>query len=359
MEGNAEVVGQTLMRLRRHGQTGGERYMAGIATLAADDVLVVRGVADTVRRLAADQHLTFRSTLPDESGGTLFTQERGVVEVVIPPRSDMIGIPVFPGMTTISGDLVILAAQRGGADVTKEIVLAVGDTLLLRGRWDALGRKVDHPDVLVVDEPELVRRQAVPLGARAIKATAVLVAMVGLLATGVLPEAVTGLLAACAMILLRVLTVEQAYRAISWTTVVLVAAMMPLATAMHESGAAENMARALVQAVGGAGPYALLVGLFLLTATLGQLVSNMATALVVSPIAVSAAAGMGVSARPLLMTVTVAAASSFLTPVATPVNLMVKEPGGYRFGDYWKLGLPLLLWFFIVTIALVPIFWPF
>jgi di/tricarboxylate transporter len=114
---------------------------------------------------------------------------------------------------------------------------------------------------------------------------------------------------------LRVLTVEQAYRAISWTTGILVA-MMPLAAAMYESGAAEPMARALVQIVGAAGPYALLVGLFLLTAVLGQLVSNMATALVVSPIAMSAATGMEVSARPVLMTVTVAAAS-FLTPVAT------------------------------------------
>ena len=91
------------------------------------------------------------------------------------------------------------------------------------------------------------------------------------------------------------------------------------------------------------GPYVLLVGLFVLTATLGQIISNSATALIVIPIAVSAAAELDVSARPLLMTVTVAAAASFLTPVATPVNLMVMGPGGYRFGDYWKLGLPLLV----------------
>jgi di/tricarboxylate transporter len=85
----------------------------------------------------------------------------------------------------------------------------------------------------------------------------------------------------------------------------------------------------------------------------------MATALIVSPIAVSAAAGIGVSARPLLMTIAVAAAASFLTPVATPVNLMVKEPGNYRFGDYWKLGLPMLLWFLVVSMVLVPVFWAF
>jgi di/tricarboxylate transporter len=135
--------------------------------------------------------------------------------------------------------------------------------------------------------------------------------------------------------------------------------MMPLSTAMRESGAAETIAKTLVHAVGDAGPYALLIGLFLLTASLGQLISNMATALIVSPIAISAATGVGVSARPMLMTIAVAAAASFLTPVATPVNLMVLNPGGYRFGDYWKLGLPLLLWFLVVSVVLVPLFWPF
>ena len=97
----------------------------------------------------------------------------------------------------------------------------------------------------------------------------------------------------------------------------------------------------------------------LLTAAFGQLISNMATAIIVIPIALSAAAELGVSARPVLMCVTVAAAAAFLTPVATPVNLMVMGPGGYRFGDYWKLGLPLLLLFLVVATFLVPVFWPF
>jgi di/tricarboxylate transporter len=170
---------------------------------------------------------------------------------------------------------------------------------------------------------------------------------------------VAGLLAACAIVLLGVLSVEQSYRAISWTTVILVAGMIPLSTAMQESGAAAKLADGLVQIVGDAGPYALLVGLFVLTATLGQLISNMATALIVIPVAVSAAADMDVSAKPVLMSVTVAAAASFLTPVATPANLMVMGPGGYRFGDYWKLGLPLLVLFGVVATLLVPVFWSF
>jgi di/tricarboxylate transporter len=183
--------------------------------------------------------------------------------------------------------------------------------------------------------------------------------MVLLLATGAVPAAVAGLLAAIAMILARVLTLEQAQRGISWTTVVLVAGMIPLSTAMVQSGAAEQLADRLVDVVGDAGPRALLLGLFLLTAILGQLISNMATALIVIPIAVSAAAEMDVSAKPVLMAVTISAAASFLTPVATPANLMVMGPGGYRFADYWKLGLPLLVLFGMVAVLLVPVIWSF
>jgi hypothetical protein len=106
-----------------------------------------------------------------------------------------------------------------------------------------------------------------------------------------------------------------------------------------------------------AGPYALLLGLFLLTAILGQLISNMATALIVIPVALSAAAEMEVSPEPVLMAVAVSAAAAFLTPVATPANLMVMGPGGYRFGDYWKLGLSLLALFGVVAVFLVPVFW--
>ena len=296
----------------------------------------------------------------DHTADSLLTRRYGVAEVVIPPRSTAVGATVLPGMVTDSGDLVILAVQRNGEDLgPNESVLAVGDTLLLRGKWAALDENLDDPAVLVVDQPDLVRRQAVPLGPGAKRALVVLGAMVVLLATGAVPPVVAGLLAAGAIVLSRVLSIEQSYRAISWTTVILVAGMIPLSTAMQESGAAAKLADGLVRIVGDAGPYALLAGLFLLTATLGQLISNMATALIVIPVAVSAAADMSVSARPVLMSVTVAAAASFLTPVATPANLMVMGPGGYRFADYWKLGLPLLALFGVVATLLVPVFWSF
>ncbi len=231
--------------------------------------------------------------------------------------------------------------------------------MLLQGTWKALDVHLNDPDVLVVSSPELVRRQAVPLGPGAMQAIVILIAMVILLATGFVPPAVAGLLSAGAIVLSRIMTVEQAYRAIGWTTVILVGAMMPLSTAMVETGAAKIMAESLVALVGDAGPYALLAGLFLLTAILGQLISNTATALIVIPIGIAAAASIGISPRPVLMSTAVAAAAAFLTPIATPTNLMVMGPGGYEFGDYWKLGLPLMIWFFVVAVFFVPVIWHF
>jgi di/tricarboxylate transporter len=276
----------------------------------------------------------------------------------VPPRSGLIGASVFPGMVTSSGSLVVVAVQSGGEERDGETVLAAGDTLLLEGTWQAFTDNLDDPDVLVVDEPELVRRQTAPIGRRGKRAAIVLAVMVVLLVTGIVPPVVAGLLAVGAMVLLGVLSMQQSYRAISWTTVVLVGGMIPLSTAMQQTGAAEHLAHLLVDVVGDGSPYLLLLGLSLLTAALGQLISNTATALIVIPIAVSAATDTGVSVKPLLMAVTVAAAASFLTPVATPVNLMVMGPGGYRFGDYWRLGLPLLVLSVTVATFLVPVFWP-
>jgi di/tricarboxylate transporter len=183
--------------------------------------------------------------------------------------------------------------------------------------------------------------------------------MVLLLATGVVAPVVAALLAAIAMVLTRVMNVGQAYRSISWTTVILVGAMIPVSVAVQASGAADMIAGELVDLVGDAGPHALLIGLFVITAVFGQLISNTATALIMIPIAITAATDLGVSVRPVMMSLTIAAAAAFLTPVATPANLMVQGPGAYEFGDYWKLGLPMLLLFMAAAVFLVPVFWPF
>jgi di/tricarboxylate transporter len=294
-------------------------------------------------------------------GPALYDRERGVAEVVVPPRSGLIGREAFAGMVTESGDLLVIGVLRSGVPLGPGVhELMAGDALLVRGPWAALAANIaEDDDVVVVAEPGAVRRQVVPLGLGAKEALAVLGVMVVLLATGATPPAIAALLAAGALVLLKILTLDEAYRSVSWTTVILVGAMIPLSTAMQVTGAASTIADGLVDTVGEAGPYALVIGLFLVVAVLGQLISNTATALIVIPIAVEAALELDVSARPVLMAVNVAATAALLTPVATPANMMVMEPGGYRFGDYWKLGLPLLAWYAVVAIGIVPLIWRF
>jgi di/tricarboxylate transporter len=183
--------------------------------------------------------------------------------------------------------------------------------------------------------------------------------MVALLATGIVSPVVSAVLAAGALVLTRVITVRQAYRAVNWTIVVMVAALFPLSVAIERSGVAADIAGGLVDLVGDAGPHALLLGLFVITAVFGQLISNTATALIMIPIAVSAAVDFGVSVRPVMMSLTIASAAAFLTPIATAANLMIMEPAGYKFGDYWKLGTIMLLLFMAASVLLVPVFWPF
>jgi di/tricarboxylate transporter len=324
------------------------------------DLLIFRGPADKAADIAGELGLAFRDDSP--TGGfadQLFNRESGLAEVLVPPRSPLIGQRFFPGMVTESGDLIVLALQRSGRDLDPGQELAAGDTMLLQGTWSALDKRLDQAEVLVVNSPDLVRRQAVPMGPGAKTVLAALVIMVLLLATGTVPPAVAGLTAAGIILLSGVLSTEQVYRSIGWTTVILVAALTPLSTAMQVTGAASLLADGLVDIVGDAGPYALLAGLFVLSAVLGQVISNTATSLIIIPISVVAANQMGVSIQPVLMCVCIACAGAFLTPVATPTNLMVMEPGAYKFTDYWKLGLPMLIWFFIIAVFVVPMIWPF
>jgi di/tricarboxylate transporter len=161
------------------------------------------------------------------------------------------------------------------------------------------------------------------------------------------------------MVLLRVVGVQEAYRAVSWQTVVLIGGLIPLSIAIQDSGAADLIAERIVNVVGDRGPYALMLALFVLTGVLGQIVSNTATVLIVVPIALSAAAETGISAHPVLMLVAVAGAASLLTPIATPANMMVMGPGGYRFGDYWKFGLVTMVVWLGLAMLVIPVVWPF
>ena len=329
--------------------------------LAEDDVLLVRGDAEAAGRLATDKHLAFRSEEgPDGVAETLFNRGSGLAEVVIPPRSKLIGQTVFPGMAHPKGDLLVLAVQRGGEDLgVGPSALAAGDHLLLQGTWQALDKHLADPQMLAVDSPEVVRRQAVPLGLGAKEAIAVLVLLVVLLATGWLPSAIAGLICAVLMVLLGVLTVPQAYKGIDWNTCFLVGGMIPLGAAMTQTGAADLIADWLISVVGNAGPHALLVGLFLVTLAITSVMSNTATALLMLPIGIATAGEIGMSAMPFIIGIAIGSHAALLTPVATPVNLMVMGPGGYKFSDYTKFGFLIAVWWLFATVFIVPLYWKF
>lgn len=331
------------------------------APIREGDVLILRGTPTSIRAVSDDARLEGVGTSTVSSTWAAMDAEYGVAEIVIPPRSPAIGDPVFPGMLTESGDLIIVAIQRGGENIgdQTEIRLEAGDILLVQGRWDALDENLRDTSVMVVDAPDQIRRQAAPLGRRAYLALGVLLLMVVALATGIVPPAVAGLVAASVMVLTRVVSIERAHRSIQWTTVLLVGGMIPVSTAITQTGAADLLATGIVEVVGGFGPAIVLAALGLVTLIFGQLISNTATALIIAPIAISVAAEMGVSPLPFLMAVAVTAAAAVLTPVATPGNLMIMAPAGLQFGDYWKYGLPVGLVFFGVAVLIVPLIFPF
>jgi di/tricarboxylate transporter len=337
------------------GVQDGQGHNRTDAAIDAGDVLVVTGPSEKVGNLVVDNLLAVSMTPVDE----LLTRDSGVVEAVIPPRSALVGETVFPGMHR-GHDLVIIAVQRMGKDRgNRHTQLAEGDALLVHGPWETLEELNRDRDILLVDSPELVRRQAVPWGPKASIAVAIIAAMVVLLATGAVPPAMAGLLAATAMVLTRVVGPSQAYRAISWQIVVLIGALIPLSGAIQASGGADRIADLIVDAIGPGRPYLLLLALFLVTAALGQMVSNTATVLIVAPIAVAAAQGTGTNVKPVLMLIAVAGAASLLTPISTPANMMIMSPAGYRFGDYWKLGLVVMGWWLLTAIIIVPLVWSF
>jgi di/tricarboxylate transporter len=237
--------------------------------------------------------------------------------------------------------------------------LRAGDHLLLQGTWKALDQYLSDPKVLIVDSPEVVQKQAVALGQGAPAAIAILLLLVILLAFEIVPPPIAAVVCATLMVVTRVLTLPQFYRGIDWNTCVLIGAMIPPATAMTKTGAATLIGDHIVGALGTAGPLAVLAGIFMATAIISQFISKTSSALVMMPIGLATASELGVSALPMMLAVAMGASASFLTPFANGVSLMVYGPGGYRFGDFWRLGLVVMIWTLIVTVVVIPLYWKF
>jgi di/tricarboxylate transporter len=291
----------------------------------------------------------------------LISHEIGLAEVVIAPRSAYRRRTVAQGHFAEKYRVHVLSLRRGDQTLDhKNERLAVGDSLLVRGTWEDIELlKNERRNFVVVGSPEEMVRQVVELSPQAVIAVLALVGMIVLMVSGLVPVVIAALLAAGVMVLGRCLSMPQAYRTISWNSVVLTAAMIPMSIALQLTGGAEFVADGLIDTLGSIGPIALMAGIFLATTALSQVVSNSATTVLMAPIVVQVGLDMGLSVRPLLMIVAVSASTAFLTPIGTTTNLMVTTPGDYRFQDFLRVGIPLVILFMIISLILVPIIWPF
>lgn len=330
-------------------------------SIEVDDVLTVTGDREAIHRAEVELRL---GVLPsDGAEGSrldLLSRELGVAEMLPTPRSRYLGKPIPADRISDQFGIVVLGARRGGESLETGDEVQFGDSFLVKGTWEQIALiEQEREDVVVVGRPEEVASQVTQLSAHSFGAVALLVGMVVLMVSGLVPVAIAALLAAMGMVLSRCIGTREAYGAVSWSTVMLIAGMLPMATALEASGGAREVADLLVATLGELGPVAVLAGIFIVTTTLSQVMSNTATSVLMSPIVLTAAAGLGVEPYPLMMTIAVAASTAFLTPIGTTTNLMVLGPGEYRFGDYAKVGGPLVAIFLVLCVILIPLIWPF
>jgi di/tricarboxylate transporter len=327
--------------------------------LNAFDILHVQGSPEAIRQLARQQDFAI---MADEAfSDQLISQELGMVEVLLPPRSRLIGHTLHELRFRERYGVTVLAIKHLGRPVAgdpTEARLSFGDTLLVEGTWEKINLlREETRNFIVVDQPrEMIEAQRPTR--RAPVAVAIVIGMLGLMTFELVPTVTAVLLAAAAMVMTGCLNMEDAYRSMNWQSVVLIAGMLPMATALQKTGGVDFVAQSLTAAFGGLGPVALMAGLFVLTAVLSLFISNTATAVLVAPIALQAAASLGVPPHAFLMAVAIAASTSFATPVASPVNTLVLGPGGYRFSDYTKVGLSLQILMLLATLLLLPLLFP-
>jgi di/tricarboxylate transporter len=328
----------------------------------ADDLLLVQGSADAISQAAGRWKLAIMAAEPAVEDDVI-TNEVGIAEVIIRPRSSLIDKTISEVCFGSKYHLTVLDIRRPGADSLpqiKDVRLKFGDMLLVQGEWkDIFALKRQRHDFIVMGEREAIEIGAFRRRDRAPIALLILIGMVALIALNVLELAPAALLAALAVVLTGCLTMDEAYDAIDWKSLFLIAGMLPMSTALVNVGLVDAAARALTDAFGAYGPLAVLASLFFFTVLLTQVISNTATTVLIAPIALSSAQNLGVNPTAMVLGVAIAASMAFATPIATPVNTLVMTAGHYRFADYARAGLPMIAITFVLALLLLPVLFPF
>jgi di/tricarboxylate transporter len=324
--------------------------------LQAGDRLLVEGRLEDLEILRGLEELQLESrAMPDLD---LLESERvGVVETVLSPHTTLIGRTLRQLNFREKYGLNVLAIWRHGRAFTtrlRDLALNFGDALLLYGPREKLTVLGREPDFIVLTGSV----QEMPRLEKSKTAIAIMAAVFVPVLFGWIPIYIATVVGAALMVLSRCLTMEEAYRSIEWKAVFLIAGLLPLGTALERSGTARYLAEAMVDLLGPAGPTAVMFGILILTFLATCFVPTAALVVLMVPIVLSTSAKMGVSAHGLMMAVAMAASASFITPVAHPANLLVMGPGGYRFGDYVKIGGLLTIVVLAVLMLVMPVFWP-
>ncbi|MCZ7540990.1 MAG: SLC13 family permease [Anaerolineae bacterium] len=328
--------------------------------LEANDVLIVQGEEMAVHKAVAYWNLAMQPVLPADEQA-LISQEAGIAEVLLPPRSSLIGKTLVNVRFGSTYKLTVLNLMRPGASGRldlKTTPLQFGDILLVQGYWhDILALRRKSHDFLVMGRPEAML--GAPNRHRAPVALLILAAMLVALVVAPGEMAMISMAAGLLMVLGGCLSMDDAYEAIDWKSIVLIAGMLPMSTALQQVGLVARFAQSLTEGLGSFGPLVVMAGLFLLTAIITQVLSNTATAVVVAPIAFATARELGVHPQAFMMATCIAASMAFASPVGSPVNTLVMGAGGYRFADYIRAGVPMVLIMLVVTMLGIPLLWPF
>ena len=352
-----EAYGVNLVGLVRNG-----RFLApppaGLV-FVEQDVVVLSGKQENLRSMDPDIGLEL---LPEQEWqeSDLATPDNVVIEAVLAPRSALLGQTLRATHFREKYGLTVLGIWRAGKPLRtglSDLALAFGDALLLQGPRDRIPALRTEMDLIVLDRGEAER----PLVQTPGKGRLALLIMVGAvilasLSTPLVGEIMLG--GALLTVLVGLFSLDQAYGAIEWRSVFLVAGMLPLGLAMSKSGAAALLANALVTYLTPLGPLALLAGLLIVTILLTQTMAGVAVASIMAPIAIQAAEQANLDPRSLAMGVALATSLAFVTPLGHPVNVLIMGPGGYHFRDYLRVGLPLTLLLFAIIMFVLPLFWP-
>lgn len=324
--------------------------------IAAGDRLLIRGDWNEIERVRRELQLRHDRVARDLDGDPDDTRVHA--EVMIAPGSTLAGKSLAQLRFGHVYRVRVHGVQRSGAQPRlplDHIPLAVGDILLVDATASALEDLRSDPGVLLIGQREQPRVDM----RRALLSLLVMAAAIGVAVIGWMPIVASSLLGCAALVVLRCLRPEEAYAAVDWRVIVLLAGVLPLGIALQKSGGADWVAQHALGWLSGHGPLVTLAAIYLLTALMTEVMSNNAAAVLVVPIAISTAESMGVDAKPFLVAVAFAASTSFATPVGYQTNTMVYTAAGYRFSDFPKIGIPLNLLFWVMAVILIPRYFPF